>query len=217
MEGDADQLVARFLELLNVPEDQWFLLTEKRGVRAFQLANDELNPRPEFAILKGVGRVKASPLVVRDTLIDSEARKKWDLFYEDGQLLKWIVQDKEAIVHLQSKTYSYLVWPRDACLRVVQRELEPGVFLMVARSIENDELCPSQSSHVRGEVIISGFHVRPIDETQQEVEITYIFQANAQGWLPTALTDLVTQYQPLSIIGIRKLLTGSSAESSEES
>jgi len=132
-----------------------------------------------------------------------------------GRLIKWVEQDKEAIIYMRTKTYNFMVWPRDSCLRVATKEYKGG-YITVGRTPENEvEYCPLESGYVRGKILLSGFAVEPVGDStgaDEVVKVTYIFQVDAQGWLPTAVVELVNNYQPLSILGIRKLLTQTTDE-----
>eukprot|EP01101_Sappina_pedata_P004503 TRINITY_DN1927_c0_g1_i2.p1 TRINITY_DN1927_c0_g1~~TRINITY_DN1927_c0_g1_i2.p1 ORF type:complete len:210 (+),score=44.43 TRINITY_DN1927_c0_g1_i2:84-713(+) len=164
-----------------------------------------------LSIIKGVGLVRADKEAIFKTLIDLDTRKQWDKFYEGGEIVRWIQPERECISRMRSKTYSYMVWPRDACLHVAAKKTAGSVpledeYLVTAFSTIDDQ-CPEVQGFVRGEVIVSGFQVKSVAEGV--AQITYIFEVDAKGWIPATLVDLVNNAQPLCIIGIRKLLTGS--------
>lgn len=56
----------------------------------------------------------------------------------------------------------------------------------------------------------SGFLIKPSAADPAQCELTYIVQVELGGWMPSAVTNMVNSYQPLGIIGIRKVLTGKS-------
>jgi len=200
IQPETDKFIEHFFRVFH-DQDGWELSYEKRGVNVYQKYDET-----SFTILKGVGTVKASLNEVRETIANPEKRAIWDLFYESGKILNWIEAEKICIVHICSKSQNWMVWPRDACLCIIQTEHEGG-YLIVGKSIEDKELCPEVEGYVRGKVLISGFYVQPLP-LNEGVLITYIFQVDAGGWLPYNIVNLVNTYQPLSILGIRKMLTG---------
>jgi len=213
---EACKLFEYFLQKIDIPQDGWTPIHSVKGVEVYQRWEKDC----AFSVLKGVGIVQASPEKVLEAVTDPLARPQWDRFYEGGHLVRWVHQNDEAIVYMKTKTYSYIVWPRDSCLRVAQKKLsfsssedsnkgEMTGYLAVGRSIEDPD-CPPTNGHVRGIVLLSGFHICPI--APGFVRLTYLYQVDAQGWLPTSLVDIVNKYQPLSILGIRRYLTGSSQE-----
>eukprot|EP01116_Phalansterium_solitarium_P018713 TRINITY_DN5058_c0_g2_i1.p2 TRINITY_DN5058_c0_g2~~TRINITY_DN5058_c0_g2_i1.p2 ORF type:complete len:104 (+),score=10.50 TRINITY_DN5058_c0_g2_i1:220-531(+) len=59
---------------------------------------------------------------------------------------------------------------------------------------------------VRGTIRRSGFLLQPND---LGTKVTYMFQVDGAGWIPQAAMNQAQKYQPLGILGIRKILTGS--------
>jgi len=222
---DAEKIFVEFQRVIDNNND-WSLINTSKGVNVYQKFEEGCS----FSILKGVGVVQSTVEKVLEAVTDPNARGEWDRFYDSGHLIKWVNPDIEAIVYMKSKTYSYMVWPRDSCLRVAKKpftvssnnqsennekdESTKEGYLVVGRTIE-DPQCPLVDGYVRGNVMLSGFHILPIESGF--VQLTYIYQVDASGWLPTSLVEIVNKYRPLSIIGIRKYLTGTTQEILPES
>jgi len=192
-----------FDEFLAVANDQngWEDVAEKLEVKVTQKSGGESG----ISIVKGEGVIKATPEQVKDLLYSVENRGKWDTFFEKGRIHQEIEKGKVGIVWYQTKS-SMTVWARDFVTLVAFRE-DNGGYIMIAKSIETDEL-PEISGNVRGKVWLSGFILKPVNEGKH-TKITYIFQVDASGWVPVAVVNKVNTYQPLGIIGMRKVLTGS--------
>uniref|UniRef100_A0A6B2LKP8 START domain-containing protein n=1 Tax=Arcella intermedia TaxID=1963864 RepID=A0A6B2LKP8_9EUKA len=176
----------------------WAEQADKKGVKVYQ------KTAPDGSImLKGVGTIKAPAGKVLAVLEDIESRGKWDLFFDTGKMNK--LTDTCGSAHLKFKSY-YTVWARDFTVAMIRQDLENGSSLCIAESVVLPEL-PETSDCVRGTLDASGFLVEPLSET--ECRLTYILQIDLKGWIPTYLSNMVNVYQPLCIIGIRKLLTNS--------
>jgi len=158
-------------------------------------------------ILKGVGTIKAPLEKIVAVLEDIGGRAKWDFFYESGKLVER-VSENLAIWQMIFKGY-YTVWPRDFSVLVLKHSLPDGSYLCIADSIEHKGI-PETSAYVRGNLSASGFHIKPIEGANEPTcLVTYILQVDLKGWLPTQVSEWVNVYQPLGIVGIRKLVTGS--------
>jgi len=179
----------------------WNEQSEKREVKIFQKTTPEGR-----TILKGVGVIKAPLENIVALLENVEGRAKWDLFYESGKITNRI-SETLAIGHLKFKGY-YTAWPRDFVVLIIKHRLPDGSCLCIAESVEQSDL-KEQYGYVRGFLSASGFHIKPIEGAKEPTcQVTYLLQVDLKGWIPTQVSDLVNQYQPLGILGIRKLLTG---------
>eukprot|EP01089_Gocevia_fonbrunei_P016354 TRINITY_DN5031_c0_g1_i1.p1 TRINITY_DN5031_c0_g1~~TRINITY_DN5031_c0_g1_i1.p1 ORF type:complete len:232 (-),score=57.95 TRINITY_DN5031_c0_g1_i1:55-705(-) len=202
-EEQAKELGAKAISELErlVSSDGWELTIEKLGVKVSQKVEGE-NP---VSIIKGVGNIKTTPDTLYPLLSDPAKRGSWDTFFEGGELVKSFVVDELALAHMWTKS-QMTVWSRDFAMLVTKKKLEDGGYIIAAVSIEDDSIPKNDNLYVRGTIFISGYLVKPI--SSDEVEITYIFQVDAAGWLPTSIANSVNTYQPLGIIGMRKILTG---------
>jgi len=187
-----------FLKIFNSTVD-WSHQLEKLGVNVFQKAIDDSG----LEAVKGTGTINASPKQVRDVVWSIDTRPKWDTFFDTGKVVRVFEQDKAVLLHYKTKS-STMVWPRDFCSVTAQRENADGSFTVVIKSVL-DESVSEIDGNVRARCIIAGFHIEP---EGSQTKITYIFQVDGGGWVPTAVVNLANKYQPLGIIGLRKVLTG---------
>jgi len=94
-----------------------------------------------------------------------------------------------------------------------EKEAGPG-FLLCCKSIVDNELCPENPDvYVRATAIISGFLIKPMPDNPKASEVVYLFQVDGAGWLPTPIQNMINSYGPYGIIGIRKILTGTTQPS----
>eukprot|EP01130_Rhizamoeba_saxonica_P013155 TRINITY_DN557_c0_g1_i1.p1 TRINITY_DN557_c0_g1~~TRINITY_DN557_c0_g1_i1.p1 ORF type:complete len:199 (-),score=28.37 TRINITY_DN557_c0_g1_i1:101-697(-) len=194
--SDLDQIFGRFEEILN-DETGWSKVTSKRGVNVFQKQDES---ESSFLILKGEGTVMGLPQDIVQVVQDLENRGKWDLFFEEGKVVQQVNED-HGYGYLKFKG-NWTVWPRDFSLSLAKRETENSTYC-VAASVQHDDI-PEVSGCVRGTILASGFRITPLEEGG--CRVTYIIQVDLGGWLPNAVANQVNTYQPLGIIGIRKLV-----------
>eukprot|EP01118_Nematostelium_gracile_P010754 TRINITY_DN374_c0_g1_i1.p1 TRINITY_DN374_c0_g1~~TRINITY_DN374_c0_g1_i1.p1 ORF type:complete len:211 (+),score=46.02 TRINITY_DN374_c0_g1_i1:17-649(+) len=201
-----DALNGFFRQFTEVAKDQsgWTFLFEKLGVNVYQKQNEE----DGGTLSKGEGVIKAPAEKVKDLLVDITQRPKWDLFFENGNIVKTLNDDMSlALVHYKTKS-AMMVSPRDFATFAAWRKESDGSFALIAKSVVSD-LIPDVSGSVRGNINLCCFLITPISEN--ECKVVYVFQVDVSGWVPTYLVDKVNQYQPLGILGMRKVLTGKSS------
>jgi len=193
-----------FEEYLSVARSEgWTDSFEKLGVKVSQKTVGETG----IDVIRGHGQINASLKAVNGLLRSIEQRGKWDTFFDSGKIVSELVKDEVAIVHYKTKS-SMTVWSRDFCVLTAQRTESDGSITIIGKSIINKELVPEDTSCVRATALLSGFILKA--QGENATEVTYIFQVDAAGWVPTAIVNKANTYQPLGIIGMRKALTGSS-------
>jgi len=177
------------------------------GVKVTQKTIDDSG----LSVIKGDGIVKTTPSKLRELLSSVEERGKWDVFFDSGELVKKLKDHKsQCLIHYKTKS-SMTVWSRDFAVLAASREEQDGSITMIGKSIVTD-LIPVDSSCVRATALLSGFRLIPLSNNGEvQTRIIYIFQVDVAGWVPTSISNQVNTYQPLGIIGMRKLLTGTSS------
>jgi len=187
------------------------LLGAKRGVRCYQRVSEEADEHSGVPILCGIGLVRAPLAEVFALCSDADKRTLWDTFYDQGHIVQASSSGQENLVYFKTKS-QWTVWARDffvmACYRPLDGSDFKSGYLMCASSAENESLAPLDASCVRGNVFQSGFVLRPTEDGTGTY-VTYIFRIDGCGWVPQSVMNLVFQYQPYAILGMRKALTGS--------
>eukprot|EP01114_Cavostelium_apophysatum_P000656 TRINITY_DN1059_c0_g1_i1.p1 TRINITY_DN1059_c0_g1~~TRINITY_DN1059_c0_g1_i1.p1 ORF type:complete len:214 (-),score=54.86 TRINITY_DN1059_c0_g1_i1:50-691(-) len=202
-DSDFDKFFEEF-RAVAADESDWADVSEKLEVKVTQKYK-EGNP---ISLIRGRGIVKATPSAVRDLLWSLDQRGKWDVVFDSGKIVKEIEAGKKIVAYYKTKSTS-MVWARDFAVAIASREESNGAHTLVCKSVEVPDLVPLDSSCVRGVIHLCGFLLEPTGEGNAHTRVTYIFQVDGSGWVPTALQNSVNTYQPLGIIGIRKILTGS--------
>eukprot|EP01095_Lingulamoeba_sp_RSL-Kostka_P017435 TRINITY_DN903_c0_g1_i1.p1 TRINITY_DN903_c0_g1~~TRINITY_DN903_c0_g1_i1.p1 ORF type:complete len:223 (-),score=81.13 TRINITY_DN903_c0_g1_i1:60-728(-) len=208
--ADEEDINEYFDDLLKVVNDKdgWDNIACKKDVMVFSKQYDDETSIPT---LKGIGLVSAKSSDIYKILIDCESRKDWDLFYEEGNILMEL-SENTGLAYSKTKS-QYTVWPRDLVLLYSGKETDHGheqkEISLVARSVEIDEI-EEVEGFVRAKVLNGGFNLKPVEGHENELTlITYVFQIDIGGWIPSSVANMINTYQPLSIIGIRKYMTKS--------
>ena len=212
--ADPEDIKEYHENLMRVVEDKegWTHIVEKKGIVVESKSYDD-DPIPT---LRGTGIIQAPASKVLELLLNSDERPKWDLFYDSGKKIMQL-DENTALCYLKTKS-NYAVWPRDFCFLVHGQHLEgPGgrdsekELRLVSSSVDSDD-APPVSGIVRGQIINGGYRLLPIqspDGAYNWTQATYVIQIDIAGWIPGNVASMVNTYQPLSLIGIRKCLTGS--------
>lgn len=128
-----DQLVEHFLAIVRLPESDWTQTSEKRGV----LVAQKTDPDSALSVLRGRGSIKSSAEAIADVLADITKRASWDVFFESGNMVKWIKENELGVAHMKFKGYGWTVWPRDFAVLAGKKKLDNGQSIFHARSFFN--------------------------------------------------------------------------------
>jgi hypothetical protein len=69
-----------------------------------------------------------------------------------------------------------------------------------------DSRCPEYKGFVRAHLVVGGYIIIPSPESPNVSIVTYITQANLNGYIPQSIVKLAMVNQPLCIDGIRKII-----------
>lgn len=184
--------------------------------------------RKEFHKVRGQGIVHAMPETTFNCISDLDMYALWDGFSNEQQVIaEYPMGNEEGLMRILYIRFNgiFPVASRDICVCTIKRRLnarnfkskgiikgrnstessapDSEAFLLVAFSIDHPS-CPPSPGFVRAELRSSGFIIRPLSNSSCST-VTYIIQFNAKGWLPTALSSMVSEYQPLRIAKIRDI------------
>ena len=98
------------------------------------------------------------------------------------------------------------VWPtavRDFCNLAHWRLLGDGTIIFVSFSEPFDDVCPLVDGHVRGELIIGGYILKPTDTGTQ---CQYLVQSDLKGSIPSSIVNMVSSKQPMVLMNINDAL-----------
>ena len=85
------------------------------------------------------------------------------------------------------------------------RHLGNSKWLIVAKSVV-DSRCPELKGFVRAELVVGGYIITPSSDNPNTSIVTYITQANLNGYIPQSIVKIAMVNQPLCIDGIRKII-----------
>lgn len=183
----------------------------------------------EYHKVRGQGIVHAPPETTFNCISDLDMYAMWDGFGNEQQVIAEYSLGEDGLVRILYIRFNgiFPVASRDICVCTIKRRISarnhPKVpfksssqhvgrsgddsngeaFLLAAFSIDHPS-CPPSPGFVRADVRSSGFIIRPLVNSSCS-SVTYIIQFNAKGWLPTALSSMVSEYQPLRIAKIRDI------------
>eukprot|EP01096_Ripella_sp_DP13-Kostka_P008022 TRINITY_DN2977_c0_g1_i1.p1 TRINITY_DN2977_c0_g1~~TRINITY_DN2977_c0_g1_i1.p1 ORF type:complete len:232 (-),score=94.39 TRINITY_DN2977_c0_g1_i1:23-679(-) len=214
--ADPEDIKEYLDNLMRVVNDNegWAPVAEKRGIVVESKTFDD----DAIPTLRGSGVIQAPASKVLELLLNPDERHKWDLFYDSGRKIVQL-DEHTALCYVKTQSY-YTVWPRDFCFLAHGQQIEgPGgkdsekEIRLVSSSVESDD-APEVSGIVRAQILNGGYRLLPIqspDGGYNWTHATYVIQLDIAGWIPGNVASMVNTYQPLSLIGIRKCLTGSTA------
>lgn len=179
----------------------WTFVVEAKAVR---VVKKQVEDRPT-SIIRGKGVISAPAREVYAYLKQIDKRKEWDSMFDGANIVKELEKDQAGLLHFKTVGQGWTVWPRDFCMLVASSEDEDGSFRIAAKSVASS-LIPPTSGFVRANCIISGMLIRPLDDNS--CELIYLFEIDVGGWLPVSVVTMVNEKQPLSIISIRRNVTG---------
>jgi hypothetical protein len=129
-----------------------------------------------------------------------ERRKQLDSMLETYTRVKWW-SPHTGVEYLQSKG----IWPtapRDFSNITHWRLLNDGTFLTFGYSDQIDE-CPEKDGVVRGNLLLGGYVMQHVPGGTR---VLLIVQLDLCGTLPTAVTNLAAQSQPMVLLTLRTFL-----------
>lgn len=182
-------------------ESLWKRSEEKRGVVVSKMRE---NGGPMTT--RGIAVIRSPAERVFMVIKDPDRRIDWSSVITDCRIVRR-KSALDAIVYLKAKG-QLVISPRDFVLRVFgSSDSATGEAVMVGRSQEIEEVSPVPGC-VRAKVVNSGFLVEPLSG-KDVTKVTYVLQVDFGGKVPMRLANLAMATEPLSLITLRKLLTGS--------
>ncbi|GAB9464048.1 hypothetical protein Gpo141_00001489 [Globisporangium polare] len=184
----------------------WKLQTEKLDVKAYVRSASKLGS------FKGVGVIQQHPYVVLKLILEISRRHLFDPQLLAKQRLH-LYDQHTFIDHLVYKAV-FPASPRDFVNITHWRVLRDGSILVIAASVDREDLCPKKEPKiVRAEAIMAGFLLLPSAD-YTSVTAKYITKADIKSGVPQAMQTKLFIKQAFLIDGIRKALEDDEHESS---
>ncbi|KAL3657391.1 hypothetical protein V7S43_017710 [Phytophthora oleae] len=185
-----EKAVARMEAEMN-DEGAWNFIGEKDGVKAYTKIDGSLTAA------KGVGYLPYHPRAIWDQVIDAAKRKLVDPQLALGMNLK-ALNAQTNIDYLEYKSM-FVVAGRDFCNLAHWRVLPGGTIIVVAQSIEVQELCPlKEPKVVRGDLHLGCTKIVP-NATYDGAEVTTMVKTDLKGSIPARIAGKAAADQPFVI------------------
>jgi hypothetical protein len=191
-----NQSAETLMELAFGSPDDWSLLFEKRGVIGSRKVGSGI------ICVRGETVLPFTIPEIYGFVSRPERRKQLDSMLEIYSRVKWW-SHHTGVEYLQSKG----VWPtapRDFSNITHWRLLPDGTFLTFGYSDRIDE-CPEKEGMVRGNLLLGGYVMQYVPGGGG-TKVFLIVQLDLCGTLPTAVTNLAAQSQPMVLVTLRNLL-----------
>lgn len=204
-----EALMAEFVLQARDDAPGWKLQTEKLDVKAYVRSASKLGS------FKGVGVIQQHPYVVLKLILEISRRHLFDPQLLTKQRLH-LYDQHTFIDHLMYKAV-FPASPRDFVNITHWRVLHDGSILVIAASVDRDDLCPKKEPKiVRAEAIMAGFLLIPSAD-YKSVTTKYITKADIKSGIPQAMQTKLFIKQAFLIDGIRKALEDDEHENSNDS
>jgi hypothetical protein len=181
-------------------EDGWSAVGLERGIAIAKKASGQ------FHCFKGTGLIKAPAQVVKALVEHFVIGKtdKWDKLLTGAELLENI-DSNTRVYHLLYETRKCLAnVKRDFCILSHWNQLKDGTIIGCARSTKHPK-CPENSNITRGEVLASGYLIKPVENKPEHSVVVYVTQVDLGG-LPSLVVNFVGAQQPIIVARVRDIL-----------
>jgi len=180
----------------------WNKVKEQDGLTLYDKADPKGNDA--LHLVKSQGSIKAPIQKCFDLINDTsmESRKKWDQdlsFYE----VKEQVTDKVLLTHV-GVTAPMPVAARDFCAIRCTTQIDGSFYIFGCSIIHSSVPEDSTGMYVRGNILVSGFYLKPIDDNQTFV--ANITQVDPAGWIPAWVVNLGKTKALTRLANLRALL-----------
>ncbi|ORY04065.1 hypothetical protein K493DRAFT_334032 [Basidiobolus meristosporus CBS 931.73] len=184
-----------FNALLSEPDSCWRQIGVEREVTISKL---DVIKHPT-GILKGVAEIEGYSMWDFSSTIQSPGtRKVWDRMFDEGSVTAYL-EPKVYIEYNRLKA----IWPtspRDMVVMMANHVSSKAIYTFGFSTDEGEEPSSSNSSCVRAQLDIAGWHFEDIGENR--VRVTYIVQMDPKGWIPSSLLNMLTTNIPLNIADV---------------
>ncbi|CAG8441691.1 2757_t:CDS:10 [Diversispora eburnea] len=127
-------------------------------------------------------------------------RKLWDEWYEEGNLV-------ENLSDTTSCTYMVMKGMTVRDLSLVEKiECTPtGTISFIATSVDNPKV-PCINGRIRAEIKLHGWILEPISFSPPKTKVSYVLQAQVNGWIPAVFVKKYMARRPVIIHTIESYL-----------
>lgn len=206
--ADYEALAARkfqhFLDLVNSDEGWTRLEFLEPGHTDIELYDRALSDS-SINCVKSVAILPASPKAVLELCkcTDVDTLKQWDAEVEQIRTVEKI-NDNIQLVY-SSYNAPPPVWKREFVAIRATKELEDGTCISYGASVNHKDF-PTPTDYVRGCIVISGWHLRPVEGNPNATRCTRVVQLDPKGWIPSSVVNMYKTKSGQALVSIRNYL-----------
>lgn len=154
-------------------------------------------PGSSSGIVRAVCKLPVPVETVLNILIDDSRLPDYDSAYEGQDFVEKV--DSHTFLRRVRYKGQWGVQARDFILLTTWCRLEDGTYLIASRSAPN-EVWPTDQNYVRGNVLVSGYHIAPLRGNPEETELTLVAHADLTGTLPRVMVEALLNTTPLELV-----------------
>lgn len=203
-EALATRKYQNFLDLVN-SEDGWTRLEFLEPGHTDIEIYDRVSPDSAINCTKTIAILPASPKTILELCkcTDVEALKQWDADVEQIKTIEKINENLQLVY--SSYNAPYPVWKREFVAIRATQELSDGTCVSYGASVNHKDF-PTPKEHVRGCIVVSGWHLKPVEGNPNATRCTRVVQLDPKGWIPSTVVNMFKNKSGLSMVAIRNHL-----------
>lgn len=187
-------------ELETLPKGGWVYVETKKDIVIMRKVVDN-SPAHCF---KGEGVINRPMDEIRDYLLTVPARTRYDSMCKKIQCIREYDSLCQLIHTVHTTTQCLLKTEREFLFATQYRVDEAtNRHVIVAKSIDRDDLCAKNPEMVRGDIVMAGWVLTPMGKS---TKVIYVVQVDLKGKIPASVVNLVSVKQPLCIHYLRKAM-----------
>lgn len=168
---------------------KWEKITDEEGIRVFSWTV----PGSNLLAFRAEADVNSPIALVSTCLVDVDRRHEWMPSLGENRILK-IISPTERLEYMQIKT-PFIIKDRDFVMdNTATFNPETGEVLFDFKS--GDDAIVPPTSHVRGEIFSSFYHLRPINNGAA-THVEFLAHVDPKGGLPRWIVNLFAEKNPL--------------------
>eukprot|EP01102_Stenamoeba_stenopodia_P018660 TRINITY_DN6886_c0_g1_i2.p1 TRINITY_DN6886_c0_g1~~TRINITY_DN6886_c0_g1_i2.p1 ORF type:complete len:144 (-),score=26.17 TRINITY_DN6886_c0_g1_i2:213-644(-) len=134
---------------------------------------------------------------------DVNVLKQWDTEVEQMKTIQKF-NDNIQLVY-SSYNAPYPVWKREFVAIRCHKEEDDGTCISWGASVNHKDF-PTPKDYVRGVIVVSGWHLRPVEGQPNKTLCTRVVQLDPKGWIPSTVVNMYKTKSGQALVAIRNHL-----------
>jgi len=196
LNNNMDYLFEKILSIDNDNYGNWELVVDKKNIKIQKLKTED---SPDVLIRSTAFCEGIPPKQIFDMIYDTAYRQRWDTVLTNFHVVQTIDAFTDIMYFLvKAPSFAIGIANRDFVQERKHRVNypEPGDIIISSRSI-NHPAMPPQKHIIRGEIIISGYIIRPSQKDPRSSELVIINQSDIKGYIPKTIVNHAVAKAPL--------------------